>query len=120
MSKEAHRTAVDLVDDVVRWGDEIPLPLGKVSFEELRALPLIHLSVWKCVEIAGETSNRLLRLAPHIGDEALRGELRAAAETRNRLSHGYVGVDLGVLWSTSTLFVPALVSKVSSSDDSFR
>lgn len=110
--KDAHRTPEELLDDIVSWGDRVSEITGGVDFEGFVDSELIHLSVWKCVEVVGEASGRLLRSGFAIEDAALKRELRQASDMRNRLTHGYSGVDLQVLWATARHFVPSLADRL--------
>jgi uncharacterized protein with HEPN domain len=66
----------------------------------------LRLSLWKLLEIIGEAAGRVatpLRAQyPHI-------PWQIAADTRNRLTHGYDRVDNAVIWSTVTEDLPLLV-----------
>ena len=67
------------------------------------------LALWKLLEIIGEAAGRVtpqLRARyPHI-------PWQLAADTRNRLTHGYDRVDYGVIWMTVTEDLPGLVSNL--------
>lgn len=108
MSEQSERPALELLEDIVTWGERIPELLGEMAFDEFRRDYRTHLAVWKCIEVIGEASGHLLKrdLTLHA---AARNEFRSAYLMRNRLSHGYPGVDLGILWSTARDFVPPLV-----------
>lgn len=76
------------------------------SREDLDSDMTLGLSLWKLLEIIGEAAGRVttdLRAAhPHI-------PWQLAADTRNRLTHGYDTVDYAVIWSTVTNDLPALI-----------
>jgi uncharacterized protein with HEPN domain len=112
MSKDAHDDSVELVQDIVGWGSRIPDLIGGASFAEFSSDLRTHLSVWKSIEVIGEASGKLLKTGFGEKDDALRSELRRAYDMRNKLSHGYAGVDLSILWATARSFVPELVRRV--------
>jgi uncharacterized protein with HEPN domain len=66
----------------------------------------LALSLWKLLEIIGEAAARVtpgVRTAnPHV-------PWQLAADTRNRLTHGYDTVDYSVVWSTVKNDLPSLV-----------
>ena len=90
-----------------------PIRVLVVDDQELfrRGLTML-LGVEPGIEVVGEASSRLLKTKFGSGNPELRTELRQASDMRNRLTHGYPGVDLAILWSTARQFVPALVQRV--------
>ena len=108
MIDRTHRTVAELLDDIVCWGERIPTLLDKLKFEEFERDYRTHLAVWKSVEVIGEASGRLLQAGLELDKSSLR-QFRLAYEMRNRLTHGYPGIDLQVLWNTAHLSVPALI-----------
>jgi uncharacterized protein with HEPN domain len=112
MSKGAHDDSAELVQDIIGWGNRIPGLIGDASFVEFSNDHRTHLSVWKTIEVIGEASGKLLKTGFGENDDALRSELRRAYDMRNKLSHGYAGVDLSILWATARSFVSELVRRV--------
>lgn len=112
MSKDAHGNRAELVQDIIDWGGRIPDLIGGSDFAVFSTDHKIYLSVWKCVEVIGEATGKLLKTGFGENDHVLRRELRRAYDTRNKLSHGYSGVDLTILWATARTFVPELVRRV--------
>lgn len=72
--------------------------------DEILAMATIHL-----VELPGEASRTIseeMRIKyPDIPWEAIAG-------TRNRLAHGYIDVDLDIIWTIVTRDLPQLVGKL--------
>jgi uncharacterized protein with HEPN domain len=58
----------------------------------------------------GEASGRLLKLEPGIELDYPDLQIRNAYSMRNRLTHGYAGVDLSILWTTAHNFIPPMVA----------
>jgi uncharacterized protein with HEPN domain len=112
MSKGAHGNQAELVRDIIDWGSRIPDLIGDSDFAAFSGDHRIYLSVWKTVEVIGEAAGKLLKAGFGENDPVLRRELRRAYDTRNKLSHGYSGVDLTILWTTARTFVPELVRRV--------
>ncbi len=63
----------------------------------------------RCVEVIGEASTRL---GPQFHGEHTEVPWRLVTGMRNRLIHGYDEVNVGLLWETATLDVPAMLSAV--------
>ncbi len=72
--------------------------------DEMMAMATIH-----SIEIIGEavrtTSDELRQKYPEIPWEQISG-------TRNRLAHGYIDVDLDIIWSIVTRDLPLLIKKL--------
>lgn len=99
----------ELCQHIVEWGERIPDFVGDLTYEEFANDQITHLAVWKCVEVLGEASSRILKLDPSFSDRYPELQLKKAYEMRNRLTHGYSNVDLVILWSTVETFVPVMV-----------
>lgn len=72
--------------------------------EETLSLAVIHL-----LEIVGEASKRVSEGFRHSYPEIPWAE---AARTRDRLAHGYMNVDLQVVWEIVTKDLPPLISRL--------
>jgi uncharacterized protein with HEPN domain len=101
---------LELLSDIVLWGERVPALLGGMTFEQFEEDHRTHLAVWKCLEVVGEASGRILKIDPGIERKYPDLQVRAAYAMRNRLSHGYGGVDLSVLWTTAHNFLPPMVA----------
>jgi uncharacterized protein with HEPN domain len=71
---------------------------------EMLALAVIHL-----IEILGEASNSLSEELKNRYPEVPWGQISG---TRNRLAHGYIDVDLDIIWTIVTRDLPALIQKL--------
>lgn len=74
--------------------------------EDLDTDMALALSLWKLLEIIGEAASRV---TPELRAEHGHIPWQLAADTRNRLTHGYDTVDYSVVWSTVTNDLPSLV-----------
>lgn len=101
----------DLLGDIVEWGERIPVILQDRTFEAFADDQLCHLAIWKCVEVLGEASATILKLEPDYAARYPGLPLRQAKSMRNQLTHGYGAVDLSILWTTATRFVPPMVEE---------
>lgn len=66
----------------------------------------LALSLWKPLEIIGEAASRI---TPELRAVHRHIPWQLAADTRNRLTHGYDTVDYSVVWSTVTNELSSLV-----------
>lgn len=101
----------ELCQHIVEWGDRIPTFIGTMSYDDFVKDDMAHLAVWKCVEVLGEASFRILKLDDSFDGRHPRLQLRDAYSMRNRLTHGYSDVDLLILWNTIHNFIPAMVDE---------
>lgn len=99
---------------IVQWGERIPQLIGKRTFDEFASDQATHLAVWKCVEVLGEASVRILKLDREFETRYPKLQLRQAYAMRNQLTHGYTTVDLGTLWTTANTFTPLMVAEAKS------
>jgi uncharacterized protein with HEPN domain len=66
----------------------------------------LGLSLWKLLEIIGEAAGRV---TPELRAQNPHIPWQLAADTRNRLTHGYDTVDYAVIWSTVSNDLPSLI-----------
>ena len=76
------------------------------SREDLDTDLMFGLSLWKLLEIIGEAAGRV---TPQLRTRHPEVPWQLAADTRNRLTHGYDKVDYKVIWSTVKNDLPSLV-----------
>ena len=67
-------------------------------------------AVMKCIEAVGEAAKEILKADPTFDARYPDLKLKAAARMRDRLTHSYRDIDLGLVWATATLAVPKTVS----------
>ena len=109
MKSDTRSQFLELCGHIAAWGERIPSIIGDMSFEEFANDQVTYLAVWKCVEVLGEASSKILRLDEGFDTTYPQLMLRSARSMRNQLTHGYTVVDLGVLWRTVHAFVPDMV-----------
>jgi uncharacterized protein with HEPN domain len=96
---------------IVQWGDRILGFIKDMTYEQFASEELTHLAAWKCVEVLGEASIRILRLGADFETIYPQLPLRQAYAMRNQLTHGYSTIDLGISWTTVHNFVPPMVEE---------
>ena len=101
----------ELLGDIVEWGERIPVIMHGRSFEAVREDQLCHLATWKCLEVLGEASANILKLETDYAARYPGLPLRQAYAMRIQLTHGNGSVDLSILRTTATKFVPPMVEE---------
>ncbi len=78
---------------------------------------LVQDAVIRNIEIIGEASNNILRVAPEFA--ARHGDVpwQVMYTMRNRVSHGYDKVDLEIVWKTIQSDLPGLCSQIQAAQD---
>jgi len=109
LKPNAEEQFAELCQHIVGWGGRIPAYVGEMGYEEFTRDGRTHLAVWKCVEVLGEASSRILKLDPDFASRYPELQLKAAYAMRNRLTHDYSDVDLAILWTTINDFIPPMV-----------
>ena len=73
---------------------------------------LVQDAVLRNIEIVGEASHKIEVLFPEFATAHPELPLSIAYHMRNSVSHGYLGVDLGVVWNTIKSDLPHFGSQV--------
>ena len=109
---QAGRSSLDLLENIVIWGERLARFLEGRSKEQFGSDELRQAAASKCVEAIGEASGDILRWHPDFASCNPGLALAEAYRMRNRLSHGYDSIDWSILWDTATIYVPELVTKI--------
>lgn len=73
---------------------------------------LVQDAVIRNIEIIGEASNNILRIAPEFAAQHDDIPWQVMYTMRNRVSHGYAKVDLEIVWKTIQGDLPRLYQQV--------
>ena len=106
----ASRSVDVLLDDIVQWGERIGRYVEGMDFEAFRRSPMAQDAVIRCLEVIGEASSQILKLAPDFQDRHPELELRQAYRARNRTAHGYGSVNIETIWRSAIDAVPRMVA----------
>ncbi|WP_394891717.1 DUF86 domain-containing protein [Mesorhizobium sp. AaZ16] len=111
MKKDVEQQFLEYCRHIVQWGDRIPGFIKNMTYEQFARDEITHLAVWKCVEILGEASARIMRLSEDFEIRYPQLPLKQAYAMRNQLTHGYSTIDLGILRTTVQNFVPPMMEE---------
>ncbi len=91
--------AIDLIDDYLK----------DKSYEEFEENRMLQDAVIREIEIIGEATKNL---SVEFRNKYSEIPWRQIAGMRDKLIHGYFGVDLGAVWDTATKDIPSLRKKL--------
>ena len=103
------RSDIDLLDDIVICMEKIQSYLSGLSYHEFINDSKTQDAVIRNVEVVGEAVRHLSSTIKfrynHIPWQAIAG-------TRDRLIHGYFGVNIDIVWEIATIDIPQLKAQV--------
>ncbi len=98
-----------LIGDILDSAHKILIYTKDLSFDEFVINSLVIDAVIRNFEIIGEAANRLpeefKENYPSIDWHRLRG-------FRNRIVHGYMGIDFSIVWQIKELFLPNIIKEL--------
>lgn len=103
------RVDVLLLKDIVESCDKIFLYTQNLSLEEFKNNSMVVDAVIRNFEIIGEAANQLTEAFKNSHSEI---EWYRLSGMRNRIIHGYFGVDLEIVWSTIENDLEILKNKI--------
>lgn len=97
------------VEDILEAAGRIETYIAGLTFEQFQADRKTVDAVVRNLEVIGEAARHFVAI-----QEGLPADIAWAdiAGMRNVLVHAYFGVDLGIVWHTATVDVPALAMKL--------
>lgn len=111
MTREARRVCVYL-EHILAAIDRIAAYTASLDHGTFLKNPLVQDAVIRNLEIIGEASHAITRRFPAFSKRHPTLPLGPAYQMRNALIHGYISVDLDVVWRTVRNDLPTLRDQV--------
>jgi len=99
----------DLLDDILICMDKIQSYISGLSYDEFVVDSKTQDAVIRNIEIIGEATKKL---SESIRNQHNKIPWKAIAGTRDRLIHGYFGVNIDIVWEIATQDIPKLSSEM--------
>ncbi len=97
------------IDDIIRSINKVELYIKGITFTEFEKDNKTIDATIRNLEIIGEAVKNLPR---EIIEKFPSDEWRGATTMRDRLIHGYIGVDISIVWETISTDLPKLKNHV--------
>ncbi|MBL0700179.1 MAG: DUF86 domain-containing protein [Desulfosarcina sp.] len=105
------RSDMDLIDDILISIEKIELYIKEIDYDKFTDDPKTQDAVIRNIEIIGEA---VKKLSEEIRLEYSSIPWKAIAGTRDRLIHGYFGVNIDIVWDISTKDLSAIKREIQS------
>lgn len=103
------RIDIDRLRDILEEAAILAQALNGKSFDDFVADPVFQRAVLHMLQTIGEAASNLsaetIASVPNVPWPQIRG-------MRNRIVHGYFGIDLGAVWQTAVADAPALAEAI--------
>jgi uncharacterized protein with HEPN domain len=99
------RGDADLVEDILICLEKIKQYVSYYSYDDFLQEYKTQDAVIRNIEIIGEASKKI---SPELKNKYNSVPWKTIASTRDRLIHGYFGVNIDVVWEIATIDVPVL------------
>ena len=97
------------MDDMIRFGEKVLVYIEGLDQSQFVASSVLYDATLRNLELIGEAASHV---PSDIRDTTPEIPWRLVIATRNRLIHGYLGVDNDTLWSIIVSDIPALLSEL--------
>jgi uncharacterized protein with HEPN domain len=115
----SRRSVTDWLSDIIYWGERLQDHLKDIDRDAFVTRPILRDAASKCAEAIGEAAGKLDDAEPGLNDAYPDLNLKLARRSRDRLSHGYYQIDIGILWNTVTVAIPKMVAAARSARASY-
>ena len=99
------REFLDYLRDIVEMMGKVEAFVGGMSFDEFARDEKTNFAVLRALEVVGEAAKQVPATVRRRHPDV---PWRRMAGMRDRLIHGYFGVDREIIWETATRLVPEL------------
>lgn len=98
----------DLLADIVFWGERVSQHLADSREDDFLQNALLCDAICWCISCVGEAAGKIRQGWPDFSFQNPDLELAQSYAMRNRIVHGYFGVDARVVWNVATISLPRL------------
>ena len=103
------RSDIDLLDDILICMEKIQSYLNGLTYEQFANDSKTQDAIIRNIEIIGEATKHL---SDTIKSRYNHIPWKEIAGTRDRLIHGYFGVNIDIIWEIATIDIPILKAKI--------
>jgi len=103
------RTDQDLIEDILICLSKIAQYTHSLSYEEFVDDPKTQDAIIRNLEVIGEATKQI---SPQLKENYQSIPWKMIAGTRDRLIHGYFGVNIDIVWEIATIDVPVLKRRI--------
>lgn len=110
MTQEEPSDLARLLHDIIFWAGRGTAHVSAHSEATFVDDPQAADAVCWCITCVGEAAGSIQRRWPELKSEL---DLADAYAMRNRITHGYFAVDLGIVWNVAKNYLPRLAAAAS-------
>ena len=107
---KSKRDHLDYLQDILSMIDKVGQFTADLSLEEFEENEMVHFAVIRAIEVMGEAAKHV---PPEVKRKYPEVPWSRMAGMRDRIIHGYFGVDLHIVWETATRSIPILRPRIS-------
>ena len=112
MSKQAGLRAPDYLGHILTAIERVALYTDRIDEAEFTSNLQVQDAVLRNIEVMGEAARNVQRVAPDLVRAHADIPWAAMVAMRNRLTHGYMTVDLPLVWKTAREDLPILAQSI--------
>jgi uncharacterized protein with HEPN domain len=105
----AERDFLDYLTDIHETMGKIPSFVAGMTYEQFMGDEKTVFAVIRAIEIIGEATKNV---PPSVRNRHPEIPWKRMAGMRDRVIHGYRGVDLAIVWETATTTIPDLIPRM--------